>query len=221
MALKEKESLRILLAEKRWCELLEWSGNSRGGVRKITPLIYDSDLLIRWRAVEALGKVSAVIAETDPEYVREIIRRYFWSMNDESGNQIRNAPELIAEILFNVPSLISEFSELYASFLSEEPFECGSHWGLARISQFRPDLSNIVLEKLENSLKDENPFIRYFSACALYELDADRLYPHLKQITEDTEQFEFYDVQSSELKSKIVSSFIGEYITSAEKVINS
>ncbi|MBC8491152.1 MAG: hypothetical protein H8D42_01170 [Candidatus Marinimicrobia bacterium] len=221
MAVKEKQYLRKLLADKRWSELLDWFRNSRGGMRKITPLIYDSDFLIRWRAVEALGKVSAVIAETDPENVREIIRRYFWSMNDESGNQIINAPEVIAEILYNVPHLIGEFAEVFASFISEEPFESGIHWGLARISEFKPNLPGNVIDRLEISLQDENPFIRYFAASALNDLVPDRLYPHLKRMIEDMEQFEFYDVQSGELRCEKVSSFIGEYIASAEKIINS
>ena len=148
MAVKEKGYLRGLISDNRWSELLDWFRNSRGGVRKIMPLIYDDDPLVQWRSVEAMGKVSAVIAETDPENVREIIRRLFWSMNDESGNQILRAPEVIAEILFNVPMLIEEFNSVLASFIQEEPFERGVHWGLARISEFNPDFPESVSELL-------------------------------------------------------------------------
>jgi len=66
-------------------------------------LLFDRDKVICFRASEALGKVAAMEADKDLEPVRDLLRRLFWMMNDESGNTCWYAPEAIGEILYNVP----------------------------------------------------------------------------------------------------------------------
>jgi hypothetical protein len=97
-------------------------------------LLCDGDTAIRDRAAECLGLIAA---NDEIDSVREIVRRLVWSMNDEAGSLIPHAPQAIGEILFNVPSLIDEYSEILASFSETEPFGEGVRKALRRISQAR------------------------------------------------------------------------------------
>ena len=62
-------------------------------------------------------------SEQDLERVRVLVRGLFWSMNDESGNLIRFAPQAIGEILARVPELLPEYEKNLAAFRDESPFE--------------------------------------------------------------------------------------------------
>ena len=108
--------------------------------RTLSSLLYDDDILVRWRAIDGMGKASRIIAGTDIEKVRRQVRRILWLMNDESGGLCWNGPEAIAEIVFNVPSLIEEYGKILISFLAEEPFQAGTRRGIARIGQMEPGL---------------------------------------------------------------------------------
>ncbi|HHI02509.1 MAG TPA: PBS lyase, partial [candidate division Zixibacteria bacterium] len=167
--------MRSLLQKRNWDELLKWYMDNRGAVRILTSLIYDDAPLIRWRAIEAFGVVSEELAKDDMESVRQTIRRFFWGMNDESGNLIRNAPEAIGEILLKVPELIPEYGFVLASYLNEEPFESGVHQALARIIPQKPDFLTEIAERLCPSLEDDNPAIRGNAAFILKIVNADLL----------------------------------------------
>ena len=95
----QKQEIRKLLEEKNKEELLGWAKSDRSAVRTLTSLLFDPEPLISYRAAEALGWVSALEFQKRPEKVRQLLRRLFWMMNDESGNVGWRAPEAIGEIL--------------------------------------------------------------------------------------------------------------------------
>jgi hypothetical protein len=80
-------------------------------------------------AVEAAGQMAAVTAESGLEPVREVLRRVIWLMNDESGGVLWQGPEILGEILVQVPDLRPEFAPLLPPYLVEEPFERGWYAG--------------------------------------------------------------------------------------------
>jgi hypothetical protein len=111
---------------------------NNGNIQRIIfSSLYKDDPSLKQLAIEALGCYSKVRAQEDLESVRHLLRRLFWMMNEESGNQMRNAPEAIGEILFNVPALIQEYEPILASFANEEPFKEGISWAMARIQERR------------------------------------------------------------------------------------
>ena len=121
-----KKVIRKVLSNRDFKEIREWTVSERNPLRTLLSFTYDSDELMRRRAVEAIGLVADHRARKNLEKVRDFIRRLLWLMNDESGGLARLAPEMIGEILVNVPSLIDEYGPLLFSFLQEEPFERGS-----------------------------------------------------------------------------------------------
>jgi len=129
-----KEQVRDFLRAGDYTGLLGWATAEPGAQRALLSLLHDHEESIRWRAAEALGRLAARIATQDLEAVRNLIRILFWSMNDESGNLIRFAPQALGEILFHVPELHEEYLGQLSSFLVESPFEEGTAWALERIA---------------------------------------------------------------------------------------
>jgi len=74
-------------------------------VRVLRSLLCSADADLRRQAARALGHLAAVTAAGDPEKVRDLLRRLFWSLNDESGNSGLGVPEAIAEIIARRPDL--------------------------------------------------------------------------------------------------------------------
>jgi hypothetical protein len=146
--MRGKGQVRELLTKGDLGAVVSLVGRSPGGMRELRMLLLEPEDLIRWRAIQAIGKVMAVKAGRDLEAVREEVRRLLWSMSDESGNFLPHAPEAIGEILANVPPLIDEFAAVLFSFIEEEPFERGVHWAIARISQIAPRSSPNLYERL-------------------------------------------------------------------------
>jgi len=93
-AIKRKSKVKELLRERDYDNLQKWAKNMRNPQRTLLSLAYDTDELIRWRAIEAIGKVAQIQAESDIEKVRDLIRRLLWLMNDESGGLGWHSPEI-------------------------------------------------------------------------------------------------------------------------------
>lgn len=81
----------------------------------------------------ALGRVVGSLPQDDPA-LSEFVRSLFWSMNDESGNLCRMAPEALGEILRARPEFRAPFAPLLPQYLVEEPFETGALWALCRLA---------------------------------------------------------------------------------------
>jgi hypothetical protein len=195
-----KERVRQLLRNRDFTGLVSWAGESRDPLGALFALTYDREELMRWRAIEAIGVVGAQIATTGIEKVREFIRRLLWQMNDESGGVAWHAPEVMGELLFRIPSLAGEYGRLLFQFLRQPPFECGSHFALARIADRVRDLILECEDDLRASLENENPAIRAWSRIALGD----------KPVPDDGE-LRLYDFGGGELKLVTVAEAVEYY----------
>jgi hypothetical protein len=122
--------------------------------------VHDRDDTVRWRAIEGCGLVAGVMAEDDLSGVKDTIRKLMWWMNDESGALLRVAPEILAEILVNVEVLVDEYARMLPQYLTEEPFERGSHWAVYRVLGKYPNALSGVASRLLPSLESEDAYIR-------------------------------------------------------------
>ena len=174
MAIKKTAAKRLLL-DNDWDGLLNWWTEERSSQRIVMSLMFDSDPLIRWRTIQALGLICEKQYKDDPEWVRGIIRQLLWGMNDESGNIIWNAPEALSEILLRIPELIVEYAPIVASNIELEPFPVGVHLFIARISSIDRVVFSDFAEYLSGSLNNDDPRIALFAGLALLNID-DRLY---------------------------------------------
>ena len=186
--------------------LLDWATDEPTALRTLHSLLWDSELLIVWRDIEAIGLLTREIFETEPDTVREFVRKLFWSMNDESGNLCWFAAEAIGETLLNCPDLQLDYLENLLAFLDEEPFEPGVRFSIMRLAESE-DLSSRskgLLEqpqtRLVRSLHHVVPRVRGYSILALKALDHDIPEADRKLLLDDIESVPVYDFTAGRVK---------------------
>ncbi|MEN6437769.1 MAG: DVU0298 family protein [Syntrophobacter sp.] len=109
--------------------------------------LYETDEIVRWRAVRAVGIIVARMARNSPESARNIMRRLMWSLNDESGGIGWGAPEAMGEIMASDEQLALEYHRILLSYIDEggnplehDQLERGVLWGIGRLASVRPEL---------------------------------------------------------------------------------
>jgi HEAT repeat protein len=197
-----------MLLEQRDLEgVLDWVRADRGGLRTLTALTFQEDELLRWRALEALGRVAGSKAGEDLESARDLIRRFIWLMTDESGGTGWFAPEAIGEILANTPALIPEYGRLLAVYFHEEPFERGAYYAVARNVALNPDAFMEIIDGLTEGLDAEDPYIRAWAGFALKHLGA--LGEEARStLLQDGASLRIYDFDRGEIKETTVKGLV-------------
>jgi hypothetical protein len=57
-------------------------------LRDVKRLLYSVEKLFRWKAAEALGKISAVIAQKDPGAISKLLQGLFTSVSDTASGGV-------------------------------------------------------------------------------------------------------------------------------------
>lgn len=108
---------------------------------------------VRWYAVCCFGKIVPVLAEEDLEAARVVMRRFLWTLNDESGGIGWGAPESMAEIMCHHEQLRKEYLHMLISYMRQdgpELYQDGNYlelpllqrgllWGVGRLCQTVPE----------------------------------------------------------------------------------
>jgi hypothetical protein len=162
-------------------------------------LSFDHDELVRWRAIEAFGKVAGLQAELGLEKVRDLVRRLLWLMNDESGGLGWHSPELIGEVIYNIPEFADEYGILLPAYVKEEPFERGAHIAMSRVALKRPDVFVKFQKVIARSLNDEDELIRGFAALVLGLTGSKTVLASIEELRTDSERFTIYDFDSGNI----------------------
>ncbi len=146
---KIKQEVLNLLAGKSVAEALVEFGRfkPKDVINCLFTFICSHDEVIRWRAISCMGIMVARLADEDMEEGRIIMRRFLWSLNDESGGIGWGAPESMAEAMHHHEGLADEYIHMLVSytlpdgpeieqdgnFLEHEVLQRGLLWGLNRL----------------------------------------------------------------------------------------
>lgn len=181
-----------LVTTRNYYELTALALNEKGVIRYLLRLLYEREGITRWYAIEGLGQVTAVIAPTNPDLVRDLIRRIFWSMNDESGAVSWTASEAVGEIIACSPDILGDLVPiLIGNAIDERIFQQGMFWALGRIGRLVP-LDQKIMPELINFLTDSDPGIRGHAAWAFGETTAKETIPLIEKLINDQAIFSFY-----------------------------
>lgn len=126
----------------------------KDAVNALFPLICREEPGLRWRAITCMGEAVARLAEAEMEEARIVMRRFLWSLNDESGGIGWGVPEAMAESMGHHAGLAEEYVHMLISYMREDGQELcqdgnyiehpllqrGVMWGVARLSGSRPEL---------------------------------------------------------------------------------
>lgn len=181
---------------------------AKDAVNALFSLICREDPLLRWRAVTCMGLSVARLAEEDMEAARIVMRRFLWSLNDESGGIGWGAPESMAEVMCHHAGLAQEYVHMLISYMCEDGEELcqdgnyiehpllqrGLLWGVARLSECRPELL-----RARGAARDIPPYldaadaeVRGLAALACGRLAISATKPQLQQLTSDEATFRLY-----------------------------
>ena len=170
-----RSQLRSWLASAEFQKILEAALEQRRMIGALFSMTFDADPLIRWRAIDAIGRCAGRLATLRPESMKNFIRRLFWMMNDESGSVAWHAPEAIGEIVRSDPREFGSFIPMTISLLDMEPedrpsFMPGILHALGRIGEVAPHSMDAYLPQIENALTDRDVQTRAMAVLCLARL---------------------------------------------------
>lgn len=140
MAEAWKEEIASALEAQEPSALLELARRQPQRVlRYLSGRLSSRDESEKWRAVRALGLVAAAPGVLNEQKVAELLRRFVWALNDESGAVPFGVAEAIAEILAARPEFQAAYLPILCSLLTEPEMaqtgviERGAIWALGRV----------------------------------------------------------------------------------------
>lgn len=165
--MKTRTLVQRVLKERNMYELININKNKKQVIKYLFRYLYSKDELLRHRAIEGLGILCNLITGENPEKVRDILRRLWWSVNEESGGIGWSAPEAMAEIIKYHPDLYSDFGPIIVSYLDEELLCRSTLWAAGTIGSVCPDFIEHAIPAITGFLDNPNPELRGFAARAL------------------------------------------------------
>ena len=161
-----KKEVETVLEKRDWGKLGTWAKEKehKNVYRQFMTRIYVNDGLEFWRAVEALGVFAREMDRGDKNFAVNLVRRYFWMLNDESGGTAWNASQAIGSLLAHCPKTCGHFNWMLSGLLIDESLRDGALWGLAQLAQKAPQLVDPLEERIRPFLESEEPFARGLAA---------------------------------------------------------
>ena len=164
---------------------------------------------LRWHAVQAMGMCVALLADTDMEAARIVVRRLLWSLNEESGGIGWGAPEALAEIMGRHQGLAGEYVHMLISYMRDDGLELcqegnflehavlqrGLLWGIGRLTGIRPEIlrEHGVAADLLPYLDSDDHVVRGLAARALGLLPAPQAAEAIAKLDGDATPVSLYE----------------------------
>ncbi|AFM39791.1 O-6-methylguanine DNA methyltransferase [Desulfosporosinus acidiphilus SJ4] len=159
-----KRDLEHALESRDWEQLISLAKENRNVLRKLMARIYVKDGLMFWRAVEGIGVVAHALEQEDRNFAVEILRRYFWMLNEESGGTAWNSSEAIGSIIAHCPVTCGKFNWMLSGLLEDESLRDGVLWGIGQMALNAPHLVEPLDERIKPFLLSEEPLTRGLTA---------------------------------------------------------
>lgn len=188
------------LADGRLDEIAAMSDESKNVISAVVSRLYEADALLRWRAADALGRVTSRVAQRDPGAIRELLKKLAWSLNEESGATAWGAPQAIGEVTRRDPELSKEYYPLLISYLHHDEVYLetdilvhGVLHSLGRLAEGRDGLGVNAVEPLMGLLRDGDATTRGMAVWALGRIGDGRAREALSGMVGDEARLERYE----------------------------
>jgi hypothetical protein len=194
-----KTTLYDLLSQHDFKQVAELARERKRVLPSLVSLTYDQDPQIAWRAVEAVGVAGSSIAENDPDFVREHLRRLQWLISEESGGVCWHAPEAMAEIVRNRPQLFPDYIPIVICLIETieaedlEHFRPGTLRAIGRLADVASEHGPTVLAAIESALSDLNPQARGMAVWCLAQLGRTEILADESALQTDGAAVELYE----------------------------
>lgn len=159
-----KDELDQILLKADWQRLGSWATHDRQVIRQLQSRVIAAEGLLFWRAVEGLGRVAKWLEQEKPGYASELVKRYFWLLNEESGGTAWNAGQAIGSIMANCPETYGHFHWMLSDLLDDPSLRNGVLWGLLQVSLNAPEWVFPLEERVRPFLGAEQAETRTLAA---------------------------------------------------------
>ena len=196
----KKEVLRLLRHNDFKKSIVEISGfSARQVVNPLFSFFYNSDELVKWHAVNAMGVVVSNLADYDMESARVVMRRLIWNLNDESGGIGWGSPEAMGEIMASHEGLAKEYYTILISYITpdrnyieHEILQRGVLWGIGRLAHARSHLVKDFAHLLCPYMESPDPALRGLAAWTAGLFNCKTTNRLLKRLENDQATLTFY-----------------------------
>jgi len=170
--------------------------------QSINPLfsfLFNSNPLIKWHAITAMGAVVSQLTDKEVEAARVIMRRLMWNLNDESGGIGWGSPEAMGEIIARTDLLANEYANILISYidpdgnyLEHEMLQRGVLWGIGRFAHAKPKLAEQSVPFLLPYLEAKDNYLKGLAGwtCGIYLQEGDDR--QLDRLAKDNTLISFY-----------------------------
>jgi hypothetical protein len=171
--------------------LLEMAAQDKRLLRDVKRMLYSADKLLRWRAAEALGKVSAVIAQKDPGAISKLLQGLFTSVSDTAASSWGSL-DAIGEIIGSLPDHFAGLIPQLVQLSRDHSLLPEVLRAMGKIGETRPDLLRRFSYSMIPLLRDSDSEVRGYAAILLGHLKAYEAKDDLIKIKEDITAIEIY-----------------------------
>jgi hypothetical protein len=186
-----KKEVEALVAAYDIEPLLAAAEEDRRILRDLKRLLYSADPLLLRRAAEALGRVSAVIARSDPGSITRLLQGLFSSITDTAASSW-GAIDAIGEVMASRPDLFSGFLPQLIQLSRAPSFLEGVLRALERIAESRADILKDLFPWMIDLLTHPVPGVRGTAAVLLGNLKAGAARETLETLRDDQAEINVY-----------------------------
>jgi hypothetical protein len=171
-----KKTVRQMLLDGKLEEVAELSRDQQKVLGTLITLTFDTELLVVWRAVEAMGLSIREVARVDRSQAKEHMRRLYWLITEEAGAVFWRAPECMAECCASEPKFFKTHIPIAFHLLETleeedlEHFRPGAIWAIGRLKDLARDDLPTVLPLLIDALDRPESQARGMAAWCLGEV---------------------------------------------------
>lgn len=190
--------------------LLAMAEEDKRIIRDLKRLLYSVDDTLRWRAADALGRVSAVIAEADSGSVAKLLQGLFSSLMDTAASSW-GALDAIGEIISRNPDLFAGYIPQLYQMAKDRILLPQILRALAKISRVNPEPIRKTGRQFIAFLDNPDPAVRGYAAMLLGDLGVQESKETLARLTGDPAEISLYE------KGEVVDVTVGRLCSDALK----
>jgi hypothetical protein len=183
--------IKTLVGTYRIDELMTIAEQDKRVLRDLQKLLYSADALIRYRAAEALGKTSFVIAKKEPGSVSKLLQALINAVSDTAASSW-GALDAIGEIIAGSPDFFAGYLPTLYQLLEDKAARPKILRALTLTAETRPDLIRKALYRFMPYLDDPDPEARGYTAWLMGNLHAAEAVEILRKLKGDCAEVTIY-----------------------------
>jgi HEAT repeat protein len=186
-----KKEVEVLVQSYELDPLIQIAERDKRIIRDLQRLIYSADKLQRWRATDALGKVSAIIAEYDPGAISKLLQTLLTAVADTAASSW-GCIDAVGEIISQKPDQFAGYASQLYRYASDRELLVEVLRALGKIGGASPGLLRKRAFYFIPLLQDPDPEVRAYAAILLGNLGSSEAAEDLEELKADHVPVEIY-----------------------------